>query len=153
MDLFVVNDRGQQIDFHGELLGSGSSYADWKSRWFEIDIYRTEAGKYIVAGAGRTLVVHRPTCAVARPADPEPAPDDAVPCDTCQPSLTEPVVVEVDREWAQVSDDPQAIIERLRLRDANGVHYLPRTSADALRAAAGRDDRLRAVLQAPQHVE
>lgn len=154
LDLYVVYDRGQELNFYGELLGSGTSFADWKGRWFEVTIFKTEGGKYVVAGAGRSCVVHRPDCGqvAGRGAVPGTAEATAQPCEQCNPDLAAPVVAEVDREWAQVSDDPAAVIERLRLRDSEGVYYLPRTSADALRDAALKDDRLADVLHAPQHV-
>lgn len=152
--IFTVYDHGQELIFAGELLGSGTSYTDWKARWFEITIYRTEGGKYVAFGAGRSILVHRPTCRqVAERALPlEDASDEAIPCDECRPDFADRVISETDRVWALVSDDPSAIIERLRMRDADGVHYLPRTSADALADAARKDPALAAALRTPQRI-
>lgn len=51
-----VRDGDRQLQFHGTLIGSSSSWKDGKSRWAEIVIYRTTSGKYIVAGIGRSIV-------------------------------------------------------------------------------------------------
>ncbi len=154
--LYVVHDRGREIDFDGEQLGGASSYSPDKPRWFEVRIFKSRGGKYIVNGIGRSLIVHRPSCRVLRDnsSDPVPASDYAVGCDACRPDLLrgELVVPEVDREWTQVSDEPEAVIERLRLRDRDGVFYLPRTSQTALDQAAALDERMQAALIAPQHV-
>lgn len=153
-DMYVVRDRGRELTFYGELLSFASSQTEWKPRWFEVAIYRTEGGKYVLAGAGRTRVVHRQDCAqvLGRSTAPcLPAPE-AAQCEMCSPPLDGLVVPELDREWAQVSDEPEPVIERLRLRDADGVWYLPRTSANALRAAAELDADLAVALLAPQHV-
>ena len=77
----------------------------------------------------------------------------AIPCPTCKPNLREDVVHEVNREWAQVSDDPQAIIERLRLRDSDGVWYIPKTSTSALLEAAEKDSGIKYAFYAPQRIE
>jgi hypothetical protein len=155
--LHEVNDRGKLIDFIGVQLGSSSSYAPGKPRWFEVKIFKSRGGKYVVSGAGRSVIVHRPTCWKvqdrANEQLTEPT-DQSLECDVCWPDLNcELVIAENDREWAQVSDDPAAVIERLRLRDNDGVFYIPRTSMNALNQAAAADDTLAQALVAPQHVE
>ena len=76
-----------------------------------------------------------------------------MPCAICRPSLNEKVAHEVNREWAQVSEEPSAIIERLRLRDNDGVWYLPKTSTNALLQAAELDSAIKAAFYAPQRIE
>lgn len=155
--LYTVLDRGRQIIFRGELLGQATSYADYKPRWFTVEIYKTEGGKYIVAGAGRSVVVHLPTCGrlKGRVAESVAPTAEQQPCETCAPLMngSELVVPETDREWAQVSDEPEAVIERLRLHDPDGVFYLPTTSSRALQQAAASDGALADALLAPQHVD
>jgi hypothetical protein len=154
--LYEVHDRGKPIDFVGTLLGQATSFSSGKPRWFEVAIYKSQGGKYIVNGIGRSLIVHRPSCRLLRDRsiDPCPAGERAVECDGCFPDLArgELVVPEVDREWAQVSDAAEAVIERLRLRDNDGVFYLPRTSLTALEQVAQLDEEMREALVQPQHV-
>lgn len=154
-EFFTVYDKGRQLDFEGYLLGSSSSFAPGKPRWFIVDIYRTVGGKYIVAGSGKSVMVHRANCSQMKEKNvaPSAASKASIPCNVCRPSLNEDVVHEVNREWAQVSDDPAAIIERLRLRDNEGVWYLPRTSSNALLQAAEVDSAVRNAFYAPTYVE
>ena len=46
---------------------------------------------------------------------------------------------EVDRHWAQVSDAPEGILERLHLYNDVGERYIPTTSRRLLREAGERD--------------
>lgn len=152
---FTIYDKGRQLDFEGYCLASASSYADGKSRWFVVTLYKTLGGKYIVSGSGKSKVVHKPNCAQMKEksAKATDAASNSVPCDICRPKLSDKVVHEVNREWAQVSDDPNAIIERLRLRDSDGVWYLPKTSSTALLQAAELDEGIKKAFYAPQHID
>lgn len=157
MDMYTVRDRGRLIDFEGTMLGSGSSFSQGKPRWFEVSIYKTVGGKYVVAGAGRSRVVHAAEC--SRLTSKSKAVNareltDVVPCDVCRPDIVDGELVrESDREWAQVSDEPEAVIERLRLRDSDGVWYVPSTSNRALEDAAQLDEGIERALFAPQHID
>lgn len=152
---FTVYDKGRQLDFEGFHLSSSSSYAPGKSRYFVVDIYKTIGGKYIVAGQGRSNVVHRENCAQMKEKNVKPSPStkSSIPCTTCRPNLNDNVVHEVNREWAQVSEDAAAIIERLKLKDADGVWYLPKTSSSALITAAESDTGIKYAFYAPQRIE
>lgn len=108
MATFKVKDRHRELRFDGELLAEVSSQDGDKDRWGDFYIYRTAAGRYVVAGVGRSRVPG-----------------------------------EIDRCWAQVSDHPDAVIEKLTLIDEDGARYLPWTARDLLDRAAARDDRLR----------
>ena len=103
-----VADRDRTLEFDGVLLAHESSAKPGKARWFEVWIYRTGGGRWIVAGAGMSTVGG-----------------------------------EDDRRWAQVCDEPTAVIERLRLYDEDGGAYVPRTSLDALRKAAQLDQQIK----------
>lgn len=162
--LYTVKDRGRQLDFEGVLLGSGTSYVDSKPRWFEVSIYKTTGGNYVVAGVGRSRVVHAPTCAriansKSKPldvnvADSQQVKARLVPCDVCRPSISaDGLIREYDREWAQVSEEPEAVIERLRLKDSDGVWYVPSTSTRALEEAAELDEGIQRALYTPQHID
>jgi len=49
-------DEERVVAFEGELLGEASSERGDKDRWFELRLYRTQAGAYIVAGVGKSRV-------------------------------------------------------------------------------------------------
>lgn len=53
---FRVMDEERVIAFEGELLGEATSARSDKERWFELRIYRTQAGAYIVSGIGKSSV-------------------------------------------------------------------------------------------------
>jgi hypothetical protein len=53
---FRVLDDERVVAFEGWLLGAASSERSDKDRWFELSIYRTNAGAYIVSGVGKTRV-------------------------------------------------------------------------------------------------
>jgi hypothetical protein len=152
---FTVFDKGRQLDFEGMLLATSTSFVSTKSRWFVVSIYKTTGGKYIVHGIGMSRIVHRENCAQMKEKNAALKPairETSMPCTVCRPILTENVAHEINREWAQVSDDPRAIIERLRLRDNEGVWYLPKTSSTAILAAAELDSAIKEAFYEPQRI-
>lgn len=44
------------LEFQGEELGHASSDAPDKARWFEVTIYQTATGRYVVHGVGMSRV-------------------------------------------------------------------------------------------------
>jgi hypothetical protein len=152
---YTIFDRGRQLDFEGYHLANASSHVPGKPRWFVVNIYKTLGGKYIVAGSGQTNVVHRERCAQMKEKHPVLAKSSAssIPCEVCKPDLKEKVAHEINVEWAQVSDNPQMIIDRLRLRDSEGGWYIPKISNAVLMEAAEKDDGIKAVFYAPQRIK
>ena len=58
MDTHIVKRDGDKpLTFSGEEIGVASSYSG-QPRWFEVEIYRTESGKYVVHGVGMSDVEH-----------------------------------------------------------------------------------------------
>lgn len=51
----VRRDNDRDLGFRGELLGEASSFEPGRDRWFELRIYRTETGVYVVEGVGRSV--------------------------------------------------------------------------------------------------
>lgn len=47
----VLRDGDKPLKFTGEIVGFASSWAG-RPRWFEVEIYRTDSGKFVVHGAG-----------------------------------------------------------------------------------------------------
>jgi hypothetical protein len=59
MDLYEVKEKGgQSLSFHGELIGSATSQSERRprARWSELRIYRTQSGRYVVEGVGRSTI-------------------------------------------------------------------------------------------------
>lgn len=54
----IPRDGDVDLAFSGELIGFGTSEEPGRDRWFEVRIYRTEAGKYVIAGTGVSLLPH-----------------------------------------------------------------------------------------------
>jgi hypothetical protein len=53
---FEVYDRDRAIRFTGVRLAAASAEAPGKKRWLELELYRTEAGVYLISGAGKSRV-------------------------------------------------------------------------------------------------
>lgn len=52
----LKRDGQRNLVLDGVLLGEASSRRGDQERWFEVRIFRTEAGRFVVAGAGRSIV-------------------------------------------------------------------------------------------------
>jgi len=90
--MFTVRDRGRPLDFEGKRLGADNSYSDHKGRWFEVQIFKTAGGKYVVAGVGRSRVVHKETCSRVGNTKLDPTVESKthdnlpfMPCEICKP--------------------------------------------------------------------
>lgn len=103
-----VFDGSRELRFVGCLLATASSEAPGKSRWAEFELYRTQSGKYVLAGIGRSVLRG-----------------------------------EVDKRWAQVSDEPGAVVERLTMYDDKDARYLPTTAQTLLTRAGLLDEGIR----------
>ncbi len=66
--------------------------------------------------------------------------EHAVPCPECGPTYSLPLVFpEKYRYWAQVSDDPEAVLEALYKYDDNNARYLTKVAERLLEEAAKVD--------------
>jgi hypothetical protein len=71
---------------------------------------------------------------------------DLTPCEVCNPSLEAPVIFpEKNRHWAQVSDDPGAVLEALYKYDQSGARYLTNVAQRLLDAAAAIDSAIESI--------
>jgi len=52
----VPRDGDIDLELNGERLAFSSSAERGKPRWFELTIYRSGSGRWVVAGAGRTTM-------------------------------------------------------------------------------------------------
>lgn len=55
-EIEVMRNGELPLIFEGEELGFATSFRDGKDRWFEVMIYRTASGRYVVNGIGRSLL-------------------------------------------------------------------------------------------------
>lgn len=140
-----VKDGARTLQFEGTLLGASSSYRRGSTRWIEFELYRTESGSYILSRVGVSLVFHSGACTLvekyklndASVTDLDP---EAVPCEQCQPTFEAQLVFpEKYRYWAQVSDDPQAVLDALYKYDDGGARYLTWVARRVLEEAADND--------------
>jgi hypothetical protein len=120
-----VRDGDRTLQFDGDLLATSSSYRKGNPRWVEFELYRTRRGAYILSRIGQTRVVHAPDCEVVewyhlRPGQP---PRDAESCDRCRPGDVG-ICPERVRYWAQVMEEPTAVVEALMKYDSAGTRYL-----------------------------
>jgi hypothetical protein len=143
--MIEVKDGSRTLQFNGTLLGKSSSYRRGSHRWIEFELYRTENGSYILSRVGVSLIYHGAACALVKryglqEISPEEVRADVVPCDECHPSFaTELVFPEKNRYWAQVSEDPGAVLEALYKYDNGGARYLTNVAQRLLDDAAKVD--------------
>jgi len=146
--MFEVQDGSRTLQFSGKLLGSSSSWRKDSMRWIEFKLYRTENGKYILSRIGVSLVFHDSTCPLVKrygltEAGPAELKIDALPCEDCLPGMDLPIVFpEKDRTWAQVSDEPDPVLDALYKYDQNGARYLTHVAQRLLEEAAENDDQI-----------
>jgi hypothetical protein len=144
--MYEVKDGSRTLQFSGVLLGESSSYRRGSTRWIEFALYRTENGSYVLSRVGVSLVFHGAACPLVRKYNlvegvVEDLETDAIPCDECSPSFDLPFVFpEKYRNWAQVSDDPQAVLDALYKYDFGGSKYLTNVAQRLLEEASEADN-------------
>lgn len=143
--MFEVKDGARTLQFNGTKLGSSSSHRYGSTRWIEFELYRTDNGSYVLSRIGVSLVFHSSACPLVSrygltEVSPQELSEHAVPCPDCGPNYSLPLVFpEKFRYWAQVSDDPQAVLDALYKSDDNGVFYLTRVAERLLESASSAD--------------
>jgi hypothetical protein len=146
--VFEVKDGTRVLQFNGKLLAKSSSWRAGSTRWIEFELYRTENGSYILSRVGVSLIYHTAACPLVKRYGLREVPstdivDDALPCDTCRPPddpADLPVAFpETNRYWAQVSEEPDAVLEALYKYDQGGARYLTKVAERLLEQAAPID--------------
>lgn len=149
--MYEVKDGARTLTFEGTRLGVSSSYRRGSTRWIEFELYKTENGSYILSRVGVSIVFHSGACELVskyglHDALVEDLSVDAIPCEQCQPTFEAPLVFpEKYRYWAQVSDDPQAVLDALYKYDEGGARYLTWVARRVLEEAADNDPEIDAV--------
>jgi len=150
--VYEVKDGSRTLQFNGKLLGESTSWRKGSTRWIEFQLYKTENGSYVLSRIGVSLVYHGSVCPLVKryglvEVTSSSISVDAIPCDECNPSLSEVPVVfpERNRTWAQVSDDPDAVLEALYKYDDGGARYLTKVAQRLLEGASKYDKRIEQV--------
>lgn len=161
--LHNVRDSTRRYEFMGTRLAYVSSAIPSKTRWTEIEIYRTQGGMYIVHRAGRTTLAHSTDCeelrmyrkrytpgidGIAR--DELPA-DKRDPCPECNPNVwlllnTDPLSLkfERDRHTVHACETPEEAIQSL-YSVRHSRRELGTLAGSALSMASDRDPVLASV--------
>lgn len=143
--MFEVRDDSRILKFNGKLLGESSSWRDGSTRWIEFSLYKTENGSYILSRVGVSLVYHGGACSLVKrygltDISVKNLHVDALPCEDCQPTDgVDLVFPEKNRYWAQVSEDPAAVLDALYKYDQGGARYLTKVAERLLKTASKVD--------------
>lgn len=143
--MFEVKDGSRLLQFNGKVLAESSSWRRGSNRWIEFKLFRTENGSYILSRIGVSMIFHSPTCFLVkryglREIAAENLDSNAVQCEECNPTFDLPLVFpETHRYWAQVSDEPDAVLEALYKFDQGGARYLTNVAQRLLEDAAEVD--------------
>jgi hypothetical protein len=147
-----VEDGSRTLQFEGTRLSHASSRRQDSGRWVEFDLYRTEAGQYVLARVGRSVVYHRKQCPLIEQYRIGAAPAatltlDSLPCERCNPMVKDDndvIYPEMDRPWAQVCSTADAVIRSVQRRDTQGSVYLTRVAQKLLELASVNDKEIAA---------
>jgi hypothetical protein len=149
--MYEVKDGSRTLKFSGKVLGQSSSWRKGSTRWIEFSLYKTENGSYVLSRVGVSLIYHGAACPLVKrygliEASTESLREDAISCEECGPNNTLPIIFpEKYRHWAQVSDDPEAVLEALYKYDTGGARYLTNVAQRLLEEAAGIDEKIESV--------
>lgn len=145
---YSVRDGQRRVTFDGVELGRASSQRPGAPRWTELELYRTDSNKYVLARTGRSIVLHVPGCPgivgkLNRFIDENPGaePDeDAWEFHECVGDTYSlaTILIEQTRHWAVIADTAEDVIGNLYRRDS-GLKYLPRMSVSVLEQASRLD--------------
>lgn len=146
--MFEVKDGTRTLQFSGRLLGKSSSWRRGSTRWIEFELYKTDNGSYVLSRVGVSLIYHGAACPLVKRYSLTEVPADSIhrdslPCEECNPSEEVALVFpETHRHWAQVSDDPNAVLEALYKYDQGGARYLTKVAERLLEEASTVDSRI-----------
>ncbi len=143
--MFEVKDSARTLQFNGRLLSESSSWRRGSTRWIEFELYKTENGSYILSRIGVSIIFHGAACPLVKrygltEVNADELTEDALSCEECNASRSAVMVFpEKYRYWAQVSDEPDAVLEALYKQDASGARYLTKVAERLLQDAADVD--------------
>ena len=143
--MFEVKDSARTLQFKGKLLSESSSWRRDSTRWIEFALYKTDNGSYVLSRVGVSIIYHGAACPLVKRYSLNEVyatelSDNAIPCLECNPSPSAVMIFpEKYRYWAQVSDDPNAVLEALYKYDDGGARYLTKVAERLLEDASEID--------------
>lgn len=150
--MIEVKDGTRLLKFNGKLLGKSSSWRRGSNRWIEFELYKTDNGSYVLSRIGVSVIYHTASCHLVKRYGLQDqltesiSSTEVVPCDECKPSLMAEVIFpEKNRYWAQVSEDPNAVLEALYKYDNGGARYLTHVAQRLLEQASETDKGIESV--------
>lgn len=149
--MYEVKDGSRTLQFNGKLLAESSSWRRGSTRWIEFALHRTENGSYVLSRVGVSLVFHGAACPLVKryglvEGSPKDLNTEALPCEECDPSWNLPIIFpEKYRNWAQVSNDPESVLEALYKYDQGGARYLTNVAQRLLELASNKDSKVDSV--------
>lgn len=150
MNTYELPNGDTSVRFTGELLSKKSSRrSPTDLRWTEIEIYKTQAGKYVVHKIGRSVVYHLPgqSCSSGIVKDLRPSQVEdlgLLPCPRCRPAgYLVQVCVETDRHTVHVTGSGRGVVESAHTQDDDKTIYLTWPARQALTEASEKDDAIR----------
>lgn len=155
MELHSVWNGYEEIQFNGEKIAHSSTETKDSVRWIEIEIYRTQSGRYVIHRIGVSLVYHMGRAkngsqcvgkgVKTRLGDLDV---DYVPCKDCKPprlmtngyqdDQNMMVFAEHDRHTADVCRHDE-VHDRLKVRPYRGEPFLSSPARKALDQAVAAD--------------
>ena len=144
--MLEVRDGNRTLYVDGAEIGASTSHRRGSTRWIEFQLYKTVTGQYVLSRVGVSLVYHGAACELVSNYNLNELPfsdlrENSIPCERCNPTEQADLVFpERDRFWAQVSDNPGAVLEALYKYDEFGAKYLT-SVAKRLLESAGRVDK------------
>ena len=143
--MIAVKDGNRTLYVDGELLGSSTSYRYGSTRWIEFKLYKTISGQYVLSRVGVSIVYHGAACGLVinynlQEMSRETLELNSIPCERCSPDDSiELIFPEKNRYWAQVSEQPSAVLDALYKYDDNGARYLTNVAQRLLEDSAKKD--------------
>lgn len=149
--MYEVKDGARTLQFEGTLLGESSSSRKDSTRWIEFKLYKTVSGSYILSRIGVSMVYHGASCPLVRKyglteVSFDSLATDAIVCEQCSPDDSVDLVFpEKHRYWAQVSEEPTAVLDALYKYDDGGARYLTNVAQRLLEDASNNDSGIESV--------
>jgi hypothetical protein len=149
--MYEVKDGSRKLQFEGVLLGKSSSWRRGSNRWIEFELYRTDSNSYVLSRIGVSLIYHGAGCPLVKrydlsESDVSKLHQDAIPCEDCSPDNSVALIFpEKYRYWAQVSEEPKAVLEALYKYDSGGARYLTNVAQRLLEVASDKDSGIESV--------
>lgn len=154
MELYSVWNAYEELQFNGTRLAHSSTETSDSLRWIEIEIYKTEKGRYVIHRIGVSLVYHKHKGKCNGKGVPIKLGDlerDSIPCKECgapkysftNDDLDVVVDAEQDRHTTDVCKASE-VQDRLMVKPYRGEPFLSSPARKALDQAIAADPELNA---------